>query len=119
MMARTINQVKNLLSHGYTKEEITSVIDYAIMEKKIDVYSFGFFSVSINSLLHEIKVKQEEDRIKEEKEKVRQMNTTVQSSQKGEVENSGESSERNREKARRLSIQSRKRTESYFDLFEE
>lgn len=53
IMGKTINQIKNLLVNGYTKDEIIKVIDH-IQAKGIKIYSFGYINVCINSILHEI-----------------------------------------------------------------
>lgn len=53
IMGKTINQIKNLLVNGYTKDEIIEVIDH-IQAKGIKIYSFGYINVCINSILHEI-----------------------------------------------------------------
>ncbi len=53
IISKTINQVKNLLSNGYTEDEIIEVIDY-INAKGVNMFSFGYVNVCINNVLHEI-----------------------------------------------------------------
>ena len=53
IMAKTINQVKALLTDGYTEQEIIEVIDH-INAKGVVMYSFGYVNTCINNVLHEI-----------------------------------------------------------------
>lgn len=118
--AKTMSQCKSILSAGYTKEEIIEVMEYIILEKKVDMYSIGYISASINDMLREInekKAKEEaEKRIKEIREQLASSEQTPQS----EVRTNDESTQRNREKAERgrTGVQSRLRKKFNFDMFE-
>lgn len=118
IMGKTINQVKNLLQAGYTKEEIIDVMEYVILERKVEVYSFGYFSSCINDVLRDLKVMKERYEEEKKKKELDEQLASVQNTQRSEVSVDDQSAERNREKARRFNLQSRKRTQSYFDMFE-
>lgn len=116
IIAKTIRQAKTLLSREYTKQEIIKVIDYIILEKKYDVYSLGYINTCINDVLREIKKKKEQEELQRKKEEIRKkLASGVTCS---EVKDDGKSTERNREKARRLGVQSRFREKFNFDMFE-
>lgn len=119
IMAKTINQAKSLLESNYTKEEVLSVLDYVILEKKIDVYSLGYVNSCINDVLREIKALQQEKEKQEAKEQFRKESASIQTSQQSEVKEDDESTERNRQKAerQRSHIQSRLGEKFDFDLF--
>jgi hypothetical protein len=113
VIAKTIVQAKNLLSVGYSKEEICDTIDYAL-SKGVEMYSFGFIGHAINDV---IKKKREEEiaRIaEEEKQKLLEKQNLPQ----GEVNADDESRERNRNKAGRFGAESRFREKHHFDMFE-
>lgn len=116
IIAKTVKQAKTLLSNEYTKQEIIEVINYIILEKKYDVYSLGYINTCINDVLREIKKKKQQEELQRKKEEVRkQLTSEVMCS---EVKEDGKSTERNREKARRLGIQSRFREKFNLDMFE-
>lgn len=117
IIAKTINQTKNLMKSGYTAEEIIEVIDYIDKHTDVQMYSIGYINSSINDVLRKVNVEKEKEklRLKIEQSKTDYLNSEVEE----EVVEEDESTERNREKARRISIQSRKREESYLDLLEE
>jgi Holliday junction resolvasome RuvABC DNA-binding subunit len=118
IVARTVIQAKALLSAGYTKVEIIQVID-AVLKKKPDVYSLGYVSSSINDILREIKEKETSVLAEKQREKLRTQIAETIESNRSEVTRVDESTERNREKARRASAQSRFGKKFDFDMFEE
>ncbi len=120
IIAKVINQAKHLLSASYTKKEILSVMEYVILDKKVDVYSFGYFSACINDVLREIEKIEKTKQLEQAKEEYLKQSTSIQTSQQSEVEADDESAERNRKKAEQFgaSVQSRFREKFDFDLFE-
>lgn len=114
IIGKTIKQAKHLLSQGYEKEEILSVIDH-IVAKGVHMYSIGYVSHAINEVLKEI----EGARIKEEAKSVTKQLEEQQLKARNEVKSDGNSAERNRNKARGFGIQSRFGEKFNFDLFEE
>lgn len=114
IVRKTIVQAKRTLEAGYTKDEIISTIDRNL-EKGVNMYSFGYIDVSINDVLREI----EKEKSKVEAKKVKEEIEEMQKSQRKAVSMSDESTERNREKARRVGVQSRLRKKLNFDMFEE
>ena len=99
IVAKTINQAKQLLEAGYTQEEITSVIDYVTTKTSIEMYSLGYVNATINDVLKKIKEEEEKQEIQKilEQAKLEQA-TTVED--RGDVDS--ESTERNRKKLERL-----------------
>lgn len=116
IIAKTIRQAKSLLAHEYTKEEIIKVIDYIVLEKKYEVYSLGYINTCINDVLREIKKKEEKEELEKKKAEIRNQLTSEQVH--SEVKDDGKSTERNREKARRIGVQSRFREKFNLDMFE-
>ncbi len=53
IMAKTVNQAKNLLSSGYTKDEIIAAIDH-VNAKGVKMFSLGYINTCINKVLFEI-----------------------------------------------------------------
>jgi hypothetical protein len=113
IMAKTIIQAKSLLSSGYTKEEILSVIDYLLKIKGMDIYSLGYVSSAINNVLKEMNKEKDKQKSAEIKE---QMKQTSESNIK-EVIASDESTQRNRDKSNGFGIQPRFGEKSFSDLF--
>jgi UDP-N-acetylmuramoylalanine-D-glutamate ligase len=116
IMRKTIQQAKSLLSSGYKKDEIISVIDFLIKHKSANMYSLGYVNASINDILREMKEMEEKERL----EQVRKEIAEQQSVQRSEVVNHAESTERNREKAKRIGtgLQSRLGKKFDFHMFE-
>lgn len=116
VIAKTINQAKQLLEADYTKEEIISVIDYVLDNAKTKIYSLGYINHCINDVLRNINEQKEKEIIKEliEQAKIEQASTIDDGS-----EVIDESKERNRQKVERTCIQSRVREKFDFNLLEE
>lgn len=114
VVAKTVIQAKSLLESGYTKEEVIQVIDELIRQGKV-MYSLGYVSASIGSVLADIKRKIPNPVVEEEQEKLRLLSLE----KLNEVQLDAESTERNRSKARRFGIQRGKREERFINLFEE
>lgn len=114
IIAKTISQAKNILNAGYTKEEVIITIDH-VVNKGVHMYSIGYVSHVINDVLKEI----EEKRTKEKAKLVAQQLQEEQAKSRSEVASNDDSTNRNKEKARRLSVQSRVREKFNFDMFEE
>jgi|SRR5690554_959146 len=116
LMARTVKQVKGLMQVGFSDEEIRYTMEYVVRTNP-NVYSFGYVEACINDVLR----KRAEEKRKEESKQVSeslQKQTTAIVTSESEVTSDDESSERNRRKAKRFSVQSRLREKSYFNLFE-
>jgi len=119
IMKKTISQAKALLQSGYTREEIISVIDHIIQEKKVNIYSLGYVNTCINDTLRhmeETKQKQEAEQLKasiaeEERQRWQSISEVVGS-------DNADSAERNRNKSSRFGVQPRLGEESFSDLFE-
>src|SRR5690554_3224457 len=97
-------------------EEIRYTMEYVVRTNP-NVYSFGYVEACINDVLR----KRAEEKRKEESKQVSeslQKQTTAIVTSESEVTSDDESSERNRRKAKRFSVQSRLREKSYFNLFE-
>lgn len=114
IIKKTIVQAKSLMQHGYTKEEIISVIDYILKIKKTNMYSLGYVSASINDILMEIKKIKAQEEVKQQKELIKEGLKSI----KCEVIKDCSSTKRNRDKADRLGIKSRFGEKSISDLFE-
>ena len=67
IMKKTHAQAKTLLQSGYSKEEITKVIDFLIDEKKINIYSLGYVNTCINNVLNTIKKKELQEKVLQNK----------------------------------------------------
>ena len=113
VIAKTINQAKNLLSVGYTVDEICESIDH-IVSRGIVMYSFGYLNTCIGDVLKQINELKEAERLKEE---VRQL-LLKQTEEQGEVKLDVESTERNRSKAARFGTKSGFREKHHLDMFE-
>lgn len=113
MIAKSVNQAKSLLSSGFTKEEAIQVIDYLI-SKNINMYSLGYVNACIGEALKEVKKLEIAELARIEKQKL----TDLIKVERSEVKNDDESTERNRSKALRFSVQSRLREKHHLDLFE-
>lgn len=111
IIARTIRTAKSILASGYSKQEILSVIDYIVDVKKIHMYSIGYVSTVINDVLKELSEKEATKKVREE---IKQQRLDVGN----EVTDDNGSTERNRDKARGLGIQSRFGKKHNFDMFE-
>lgn len=114
IIAKTISQAKHILTSGYSKEEIISVIDH-VVERGVHMYSIGYVSHAINDVLKEI----EQKRLQEEAKVVAQQLEEQQRQQRSEVTTDGESTNRNKDKASRFGVQSGFRKKFDFDMFEE
>jgi len=114
IIAKTISQAKGILTAGYTKDEVISVIDHLIA-KGVAMYSIGYVSHAINDILREIKGKE----LKEKAKLVTQQLQEEQSKVRSEVTSDGNSTNRNKSKANRLGVQSRLGEKFNFDMFEE
>jgi len=115
IVARTVKQVKDVMENGYTKEELIKVIDY-ILDRKSGIYSFGYISASINDVLR--KIYEEEDkqvRLLQSVALHSQLTSTIES-QREEVGVIDESTDRNRDKARGIGVQSRFGKKFDFDM---
>lgn len=117
IIARTINQAKNLLSAGYTKEEIIETIDYILDKGDIKMYSIGYINTCINDVLRKINVEKEKERVAKLIEQSKE--DYLNEDKEEEVISTDESTERNKLKAERTGIQSRKREKSYLDMLKE
>jgi hypothetical protein len=111
VIAKTINQVKNLMNTGYTKDEILATID-AVLSRGIKMYSFGYLSACIADVLNDINKGKTSEEVVKVKEELKEMEKQAME----EVNVIDESTERNRNKLARL--QSRKREKHPFDMFE-
>jgi hypothetical protein len=109
--AKVTRMAKTILASGYSKDEVIKVIDYIIDVKGVRMYSLGYVNTCINEMLQEIEQE-------ELKEKVRKMRYAQLDVQRSEVNNDGESRERNRDKARRFGIQSGFGKKHNLDMFE-
>jgi hypothetical protein len=113
IIARTIISAKNLLSIGYSKEEICDTIDY-VVKSGVNMYSFGYINHAIADVVKKLR-EEETARIAEiEKQKLLEKQNLPQ----GEVNVDDESRERNRNKAGRFGAESRFREKHHFDMFE-
>lgn len=113
IIAKTISQAKHILSAGYTKDEIISVIDH-VVKKNPTIYSIGYISHAMNDALREIN----EDNVKSEAKEIAKQLEEQQLKERKAVTSDGESAKRNREKASRLGVQSRLGKKFNFDMFE-
>lgn len=114
IMAKTVSQAKVILSSGYSKEEVIRVIDYCVNVKKVKMYSIGYVSVSINSVLSQLNkedIQQRATQIRKEQE------TSFAEVETKEVIPNDESKKRNQDRSSRLGVQPRIGTEPYLDLF--
>lgn len=116
-LAMTINTIKQLEFDGYSKEDIR----YAIVEstKTQKIWSFGYVFKSIESII--AKKRQQDRREAQRKARIEMERHLVERNvvtKESEVGTKDDASERNRRKAQKLSVQSRERKKSYFDLFE-
>lgn len=113
IIARTIISAKNLLSIGYSKEEICDTIDY-VVKSGVNMYSFSYINHAIADVVRKMR-EEETARIAEiEKQKLLEKQNLPQ----GEVNVDDESRERNRNKAGRFGAESRFREKHHFDMFE-
>lgn len=109
-VSRTITQVKSLMLKGYTKTQIIDTIDYVIALTSIKMYSFGYIATVIDDVLKRIAEKNQAQQIRLQMEKEQQKAIG------SEVKVSGESTERNRNKAGGFGTESRFREKFNFDL---
>lgn len=117
IVARQVKQAKALLEDGYTKEEIIRVID-EVLKRNPKVYSLGYISASINDVLRELNEFEKSEAVDKQREEMRTQNALTIRESRSEV-SPDESTERNREKARRAVVQSRFGKKFDFDMFEE
>lgn len=117
IVARTVKQARALLESGYTKEEVIRVID-AVLKVNPNVYSLGYISASINDVLRKLNEFEKSEAVSKQREEMRTQNALTIQESRSEV-SPDESTERNREKARRASVQSRFGKKFDFDMFEE
>lgn len=106
-MPRTVKIAKSLLEK-YSSDSIILAIDYLI-DKRFPIYSLGFLTLNIESILKEIEQKKKAN---EEREKMQD------AFRQSEVMSADESSERNRSKVGRFGVQSRFGEKFNFDMFE-
>lgn len=118
IISKTVIQAKTLLQSGYTKDEIIKVIDYLIDVKKVQMYSLGYVGSSINSVLKEIQVKEDEECKKLKSEQIKKEVSAIQETQRSEVTHDGESTQRNRDKLDRFGNESRFGKKFNFNMFE-
>lgn len=114
MVSKTIVQAKKLLEAGYNKQEIIDSIDYVVNRTSVQMYSLGYISTAINSILMKLKEEDESKRIKEIIEKQKEEHATNRIEVKYD-----ESSERNKNKLDRFGTESRERKESIVDMLKE
>lgn len=114
VIAKTINQAKNLLAVGYTKEEIIATIDFTI-KRGVKMYSFGYLSSAIADSLREINKHKVDERVSNVKKELEEFSKQAM---KEVAVDEHESTERNRQKAERLSVQSRVGTKYNLNMFE-
>ncbi len=113
IIAKTVNQAKNLLKVGYTVSEICETIDY-VARRGVKMHSFGYLNLCIQDTLREIN----KTKLSEQAAREMQKLADLEKEKQGEVNVDVESSERNREKARRIGLQSRVGKKYNFDMFE-
>lgn len=111
IMGRTIKQSKEILQAGYSVKEVTMVID-RLVAKGVDMYSIGYVSASINDVLAEIKEFEEVEKRQAFQKKQEQ----ELAKDREAVKIDEQSKERNARKARKSSVQSRLREESYLNM---
>ena len=109
ILGRTVNTAKSILSNGYSKTEIISVIDYLFDTSHVDIYSIGYVSHCINDVLDKIKKQNLQAEAKQQQQNI----------PKPSVEVNSESTERNRNKFTRANSQSNVGAKYNFDLFKE
>ena len=114
MVAKTIIQTKSIMKSGYTKEEIIDVIDYIVDEGKVNMYSVGYVSSAINDVLAKINKEKTQKLIAEQKKEMEEKFSEIDNNEVVDIE----SGQRNKTKLDRFGAESRKRKESYSDLFE-
>lgn len=114
MVGKVVAQAKNILSAGYKKEEIMMCIDYIVENTTVQMYSIGYISSAINSVLAKINQEKKDKIIKEVLDKQREERIV----EREEVKHD-ESTERNRSKIDGFSTESRKREESALDMLKE
>lgn len=115
IIGKTVIQAKTLLESGYTKNEIIDVIDFLIDKKGIKMYSLGYVSTSINSVLKELQEEKDKIKLQELKQEVKEQ---AEKLHKSEVVDDGESTQRNRDKLNRFGNESRVGKKFNFDMFE-
>jgi len=113
IFGRTIAQVKNLMEHGYTKEEIISVIDF-VVSSGVKMYSIGYINSCINDVLAKIATQEHTSKAAQIKEELAKKHAEERKAVSADVE----SANRNAEKARRFGVQSRIGKKFNFDMFE-
>lgn len=116
IVARNVKQARALLEAGYTKEEIIRVID-AVLKVNDSVYSFGYISASINDVLRKLNEFEKREAVEKQREEMRTQNALTIQESRSEV-SPDESTERNREKARRVSVQSKFGRKYDFEIFD-
>lgn len=117
IVSRNVKQSRELLEAGYTKEEIIRVID-AVLKRNPNVYSLGYISASINDVLRELNEFEKREAVEKQREEMRTQNALTIQESRSEV-SPDESTERNREKARRARVLARFGKKFDFDMFEE
>ena len=106
-IAKTMRIAKSLL-YDYSEEDILDTIDFILDVKKVDMYSLGYVSASISTLIKDVR--------KERARKV--VRGMTQESSRDEVTIEHGSQERNRDKRQQLGVQSRIREKYSKHLFE-
>lgn len=118
IMQKTIGQAKTILMSGYSKDEVISALDFAVKKRGIDIYSLGYITASINDLLREIKEEQKKDSLQDDKQAIKELLEAEQLKMRQEVSITDESTERNRNKAGRVGVQSGVGKKYSLDMFE-
>jgi hypothetical protein len=116
MVAKTIVQAKKLLEDGYTKEEIIDVINYIVDKTSVQMYSLGYVSTAINSVLRKIEEEKEAQRISDLVEQQKQEYDAIRKEVNHEQ---FEGNERNKRKLEGFGVKPRFGEESFIDMFEE
>lgn len=120
IVAKTVVQAKHLLGAGYTVEEIKRVIKYIVDVNGVSMYSLGYVSSAINSVLEKINELEKEEVVQAMIQQSKDEMSAHKEADRGEVEkDESESRERNRKKLDRVGIQSREREKSYLDMLKE
>lgn len=109
-VARSTAIAKGMLSRGFTYDDIIQVIDHLLVTRNNQIFSLLYISKAIDEVLGELRAADLAVVINEQ-------SARAISSQRHEVK-ADDSTERNRAKAARASVQSRLRKKFDFDMFE-
>ncbi len=114
MVGKVVVQAKVILKAGYTKEEIMMCIDYIVENTSVQMYSIGYISTAINSIIEKIKEEEKNKVIKKILDKQREEHVVKREGVKYD-----ESKERNKRKLEGFGNESRFGEESPFDMLKE